>query len=241
MSRPAGGRDSRPQVTLYTAERHARLSLRRFYRLSMVDLAPARRRCKLTAGRAQDAFFGAFGGGSGSSRHGGPPHSIRGAQRVTHPVTDAGAFLQRRGEDHRKRSHGDSGEGAPAPASGRRRSFRQARSIRNPGLGNAPGGSHQPGRVSDDSGVPRREGMDSRGRRRLRNIRRYGRGRRGGHQVEIPGGNRRPRISRSMRSPLFGLSSFPRARGAVCNRCSANTRTIYKVAVALLLTTARPG
>jgi hypothetical protein len=155
-------------------------------------------------------------------------------------VADAVAFLQRRGEDHRERSHCDSREGTPAPASGRRGSLRPAWSVRHPGPGNAASGSCRPGRVPDDSGVSRREGMDSRGRRRLRDLRRYGRGRRGSHQVEDPGGKRRSRISR-IREALFRFSPFPRVRGAACDQCSADTRMPYQVAGAKRLTTIRLG
>ena len=66
----------------------------------------------------------------------------RGVERVTDPVAEAGALLQRRGEDHRERSPGDPREGAPVPASGRRGSLRQTRSVRNPRPGNAAGRGH---------------------------------------------------------------------------------------------------
>jgi len=139
------------------------------------------------------------------------------------------AFLQRRGEDHRERSHCDSREGTPAPASGRRGSLRPAWSVRHPGPGNAASGSCRPGRVPDDSGVSRREGMDSRGRRRLRDLRRYSRGRRGSHQVEDPGGKRRSRISRITRS-LVQILAFSTRKGRglrLMQRGHANALSSY--------------
>src|SRR5918997_2164659 len=85
---------------------------------------------------------------------------------------------------HRKRSQGDPGESAPGLAGGRCGGEREARGVRAPDPGDVAGGRLEPGRIPGDSGVPGREGMDSRSRRRLWNLRRYAGRHRRSHEVE---------------------------------------------------------